>query len=201
MGTVTVTHSGENPIKRPNEDSDKPPAPTWCIMQPVHARPPTPLHKYCSRHCSTPHQPPATEAQYPTKGTGATYPCGIPSVPPPPLHIFPTICPITWTSPPSRPAPHPVSTPEDRIQVSHPTRSFPERTRPTLPQSLRTLSVNCVLAGDTQLLYVKARTRNVIRVLSTDILPMHVLWRRNRICGRVEWSPAWILAGATTHCH
>ena len=65
----------------------------------------------------------------------------------------------------------------------------------------QTLSVNYVLAGDTQLLYVKAATQSVTHVLSTDILPVHVLWCRNRICGRVEWSPAWILAGATTHCH
>ena len=90
-------------------------------------------------------------------------------------HIFPTICPISWTSPPSRPTPHPVSTPEGRIQVSPPTLPFPERTRPTPPQSLRTLSVNCVLAGDTQLLCVKAATQSVIHVLSTDILPVHVL--------------------------
>ena len=62
MGTVTVTHSCENPIKRPNEDNDNPPPPPTHTHTPPPTPPPPPppnhvMVHHAARACPPSHRP------------------------------------------------------------------------------------------------------------------------------------------------
>ena len=104
--------------------------------------------------------------------------------------------PIWWTFPYSR---H--FHPNNRGLMTFPRTPSPDLRSLPMPQRIpRTHSASYNLAGDTRLSRARAGSVKVLHVPIMVIWLVHAHKQHNRICGRVEWSPAYMLAGPSRYC-